>query len=206
MAGHARSARVSSDRRPASSSDRHRSTCCECCAPIWERIPETASRLRQRIEAVLDAARVKGWRTGENPARWKGHLAGESAAAEEGQAGPAPTCARLAGDGRVHGGSWQSARALRRKRSASSILTAARTGEVRGMRWREVDLDAKVWTVPGDRMKAGKTHRVPLSPAAMAVLAEVRPLMKHSGRSGVPERAARMSRCPTWRCRKWCAG
>ena len=56
------------------------------------------------------------------------------------------------------------------------ILTAARTGEVRGMRWREVDLDAKVWFVPGDRMKAGKLHRVPLSSAAVAVLAEVRPL------------------------------
>ncbi len=73
------------------------------------------------------------------------------------------------------------------------ILTAARTGEVRGMRWREVDLDAKVWTVPGDRMKAGKLHRVPLSPAALAVLEDVRPLMKPSddlvfpsGRRGKP--------------------
>jgi integrase len=61
------------------------------------------------------------------------------------------------------------------------ILTAARTGEVRGMRWWEVDLDAKVWSVPGDRMKAGKLHRVALSAAALAVLAEVRQLMKQSG-------------------------
>ena len=61
------------------------------------------------------------------------------------------------------------------------ILTAARTGEVRGMRWREVDLDAKVWAVPGDRMKAGRLHRVALSPAALAALAEVRPVMKRSG-------------------------
>ena len=59
-----------------------------------------------------------------------------------------------------------------------TILTAARTGEVRGMRWREVDLEAKVWVVPGVRMKAGVLHRVPLSPAAMAVLAALRPLMK----------------------------
>jgi len=61
-----------------------------------------------------------------------------------------------------------------------TILTAARTGEVRGMRWREVDLDAKLWTVPGDRMKAARMHRVPLSPAAHAVLVEVRPLMKRA--------------------------
>jgi integrase len=145
--------------------------------PIWERVPETASRVRQRIEAVLDAARVKGWRQGDNPARWKGHLAGEL---------PAP--------GKVKRIShrpalpWQqmapfmialcqrdgmAAKALR-----FTILTATRTGEVRGMRWREVDLNAKVWTIPGDRMKAGKLHRVPLSSAALAVLAEVQPLMK----------------------------
>src|SRR3954454_10713484 len=62
-----------------------------------------------------------------------------------------------------------------------AILTASRTGEVRGMRWREVDLDAKVWTVPGERMKAGRMHRVPLSPAALAVLAEVRPLIRGPG-------------------------
>jgi integrase len=144
--------------------------------PIWERIPETASRLRQRIEAVLDAARVKGWRTGENPARWKGHLAGEL---------PQPRKVKRV----LHRPAlaWQdigtfmaalterggiSAQALR-----FTILTAARTGEVRGMRWREVDLETKVWTVPGDRMKAARMHRVPLSPASLAVLAEVRPLM-----------------------------
>ena len=148
--------------------------------PIWERIPETASRVRQRIEAVLDAARVKGWRTGENPARWKGHLAGEL---------PQPRKVK-----RVHHRpalAWQDMgvfmAALGERDGIAAlalrfvILTAARTGEVRGMRWREVDLDAKVWTVPGDRMKAGKLHRVALSAAALAVLAEVRPLMKQSG-------------------------
>jgi integrase len=145
--------------------------------PIWERIPETASRLRQRMEAVLDAARVKGWRTGENPARWKGHLAGEL---------PQPRKVkrvrhRPALDWHDIGAFMAalderegiSARALR-----FVILTAARTGEVRGMRWREVDLAAKVWSVPGDRMKAAKLHRVPLSPAALTVLNEVRPLMR----------------------------
>ena len=144
--------------------------------PIWERVPETASRVRQRMEAVLDAARVKGWRTGDNPARWKGHLAGEL---------PPPAKVK-----RVRHRSalpWEQAGAFmatlsEREGMASlalrfAILTASRTGEVRGMRWREVDLDGKTWVVPGDRMKAGKTHRVPLSPAALAVLHEVRPLM-----------------------------
>jgi integrase len=148
--------------------------------PIWERVPETASRLRQRIEAVLDAARVKGWRTAENPARWKGHLAGEL---------PQPRKVK-----RVRHrpalvwqdmGAFMAELAERDGISAQAlrvvILTAARTGEVRGMRWREVDLNAKVWAVPGDRMKAGKLHRVALSPAALAVLAEVQPLMKQPG-------------------------
>ena len=148
--------------------------------PIWERIPETASRLRQRMEAVLDAARVKGWRTGENPARWKGHLAGEL---------PQPRKVKRV----LHRpalawqdmGAFMAALAERDGIATRAlrfvVLTAARTGEVRGMRWREVDLDAKVWAVPGDRMKAGKLHRVALSPAALAVLAEVRPLMKQAG-------------------------
>jgi len=147
--------------------------------PIWERIPETASRVRQRIEAVLDAARVKGWRTGENPARWKGHLAGElpqPRKVKRVRHRPAlawqDTCAFMAALAERDGISAQALRFV--------ILTAARTGEARGMRWREVDLDAKVWVVPGDRMKAGKLHRVPLSPAALAILAEVRPLMKQS--------------------------
>ena len=127
--------------------------------PIWERIPETASRVRQRIEAVLDAARVKGWRTGENPARWKGHLAGElpqPRKVKRVRHRPALAWQEM--------GAFMAALAERDGISAQAlrfvILTAARTGEVRGMRWREVDLDAKVWVVPGDRMKAGKLHRV----------------------------------------------
>ncbi len=148
--------------------------------PIWERIPETASRVRQRIEAVLDAARVKGWRTGENPARWKGHLAGEL---------PQPRKVKRVRHRPALAwqdmGAFMAALAARDGLAAQAlrfvILTAARTGEVRGMRWREVDLDAKLWAVPGDRMKAGKLHRVALSPASLAVLAEVRPLMKQAG-------------------------
>jgi signal transduction histidine kinase len=113
--------------------------------PIWPIIPETASRLRQRIEAVLDLARVRGWRAGENPARWRGLLSEEL---------PPPRRVRRV----VHRPAlpWQQlpefwialsavegmgALALR-----FAILTAARTGEVRGMTWREVDLDAALWT------------------------------------------------------------
>jgi integrase len=160
--------------------------------PIWERIPETASRVRQRIEAVLDAARVKGWRTGENPARWKGHLAGElpqPRKVKRVRHRPALAWQEMGG--------FLMALATREGIAAQAlrfaILTAARTGEVRGMRWREVDLAAKVWSVPGDRMKAGKLHRVALSPAALAVLAHVQPLMRRAddlvfagGRSGKP--------------------
>jgi integrase len=145
--------------------------------PIWERIPETASRVRQRIEAVLDAARVKGWRDGENPARWKGHLAGELP--PPGKVKRVQHRAALPWD---RTDAFMVALAERDGIAPLAlrfvILTAARTGEVRGMRWREVDLDGKVWVVPGDRMKAAKTHRVPMSPAALAVLAEVRPLMR----------------------------
>ncbi len=145
--------------------------------PIWETIPETASRLRQRVEAVLDSARVQGWRTGENPARWKGHLAGALPApsrVKRVQHRPALPWQQI--------GAFMAALAERDGMSALAlrfvILTAARTGEVRGMRWREVDLDAKVWVVPGERMKASKTHRVPLSPAALGVLHGVLPLRR----------------------------
>jgi integrase len=160
--------------------------------PIWQRVPETASRVRQRIEAVLDAASVKGWRTGDNPARWKGHLAGEL---------PPPRKVKRV----VHRpalpwqqmGAFMTALAEREGMAARAlrftILTAARTGEVRGMRWREVDMDNKVWTVPADRMKAARMHRVSLSFAAIDVLGEVLPLMRSSSdlvfpgsRSGSP--------------------
>jgi integrase len=145
--------------------------------PIWQRIPQTASRLRQRIEAVLDAARVRGWRAGENPARWKGHLSGEL---------PPPGKVKRV---RHHPAlSWQETGAflgaLTERQGAAmqalrfAILTAARVGEVRGARWKEMDLEAKLWVVPADRMKASRMHRVPLSLSALAVLAEVMPLMK----------------------------
>jgi integrase len=143
--------------------------------PIWSRIPETASRVRQRIEAVLDAARAKGWRAGENPARWKGHLAellapprkiqpGKHFPALPWQAVPAFMAALRTRPG-------VAARALE-----FLILTAARTGEVRGTRWSEIDFTTKVWTVPRERTKAGRQHRVPLSLGALDVLERMRSL------------------------------
>jgi integrase len=146
-------------------------------APIWAKKPETASRLRGRIEAVLDYAKASGWRDGENPARWRGHIAnllptrGKVARVEHHAALPW-----------AESGAFMAALRLRDATAARAlefaILTAARTGEVLGARWREIDRVGKVWTLPGARMKAGREHRVPLSKAAVAVLddmAKLRP-------------------------------
>jgi integrase len=150
--------------------------------PIWTTKPETASRVRGRIESVLDYATTHGWRTGENPARWKGHLdnvlpaRGKVAKVQHHAALPwreiGAFMAELAGQSGV------SALALR-----FAILTAARTGEVIGARWSEIDLKEATWTVPEDRMKAGREHRVPLAEAALAVLREAARLRE----SGAPD-------------------
>jgi integrase len=136
--------------------------------PIWTTKAETASRVRGRIEKVLDAAKAKGFRQGENPARWRGHLdhllpkrlkltRGHHAAL------PYEEASSFIGE-------------LRRMDSLAAqalevcILTAARSGEILGMRWEEVDLGKKLWTVPAHRMKAGREHRVPLSGRAISIL------------------------------------
>ena len=146
--------------------------------PIWTRKPETASRLRGRIEAVLDHARAREWREGENPARWRGHLS-ETLLARS-KIAPVRHHAALA---------WKDVGSflveLRKQRGVAAlalefaILTAARSGEVRGAKWDEVDLVDKVWIVPAARMKAGKEHRVPLSDAAVSVLKRVHVDHKH---------------------------
>jgi integrase len=137
--------------------------------PIWDTKTETAKRLRGRIEAILDWATVSQLREGENPARWRGHLD---------QLLPKPT--RIAPVKNFGALPWKEIpefmRALRTREGTSAralefaILTAARSGEVRGAAWSEIDLPSRLWTVPAERMKAGVEHRVPLSPAAMAVL------------------------------------
>jgi integrase len=137
--------------------------------PIWKTKTETAVRLRGRLESILDWATVRGYRSGLNPARWKGHLSvmlpapGKVANAEHHAALP---YAEMPGFmARLRAIDGESAQALQ-----FAILTAARSGEVRGATWREVDFDAKAWTVPAERMKAKKPHRVPLSHAALQLL------------------------------------
>jgi integrase len=141
--------------------------------PIWNEKPETANRLRGRLEMVLDYARVIGQRTGENPARWRGHLdnllPARQAVAKtvHHPALPYRELPAFLTDLRKREGT--AARALE-----FAILTAARTGEVIGSTWSEIDLEACLWTIPGERMKAGREHRVPLSGAALAILRAVK--------------------------------
>jgi integrase len=137
--------------------------------PIWSTKPETASRVRGRIESILDWATVRGHRQGENPARWRGHLESllprktKVRSVEHHAALPYADIAAFLIELREQEG--VAARALE-----FAILAAARTGEVLGARWDEVDMNNRLWTVPGARMKAGKEHRVPLSDAALAIL------------------------------------
>ena len=189
--------------------------------PIWEIKTETASRVRGRIESVLDWAKVRGYRTGPNPAQWKGHLdhvlpaPGKVQKPEHHRALPIDEMPSFMEQLRKVDG--QGARALE-----YAILTAARSGEVRGAAWAEIDLGAKVWVIPGSRMKAGKEHRVPLSEAALAVVlkaprmagcdfvfpssrngplsdATLSATMKRMGVDAVPHGVARSS------FRDWCA-
>lgn len=137
--------------------------------PIWNVKPETASRVRGRIESVLDWATARKYRAGDNPARWRGHLDHLLPARKDiakVRHHPALPYAEAGSFMRqVEALEGVSPRALE-----FAILTAARTGEVVGARWPEIDLEAKMWTIPGERMKAGKEHRVPLSDRAVEIL------------------------------------
>lgn len=155
---------------------------------FWTARPETASRVRRRIEWVLDWATVRGYRTGENPARWKGHLdqvlpaRAELAQTEHHAALAYAEIAVFMNELACREG--MGARALE-----FAILTAARTGEIIGARWGEIDLAAKTWTVPKDRMKAGRKHRVPLSDAAVGLLERLPRESEYvfpGGRAGAP--------------------
>lgn len=137
--------------------------------PIWRTKTETASRLRGRIESVLDWAKVRGFRSGENPARWRGHLdktlpkRTKVAMVQHHPALPFPEAGEFVKELRAQVGT--AARALE-----LIILTATRTSEALGARWDEIDTAAAVWSIPAERMKAKKPHRVPLSPATIALL------------------------------------
>lgn len=146
--------------------------------PIWATKPETASRVRGRIEAVLDYAKVQKWRSGDNPARWKGtldHLLPARNKVRRVEHHDAmPYAAVPAFMTALAGQEGVAARALR-----FAILTAARTGEVIGARWPETDSDGAVWTVPAGRMKAGREHRAPLSAPALDILRDMPRVSDH---------------------------
>jgi integrase len=149
--------------------------------PLWERVPETASRVRGRIEAVLGWATVHHYRAGDNPARWRQHL--EHALPSRSEIVKIEHHAAL-----PYAQAVSFMAALRKDTSVAAralefiTLTAARLGEATGATWGEIDLGARTWTIPAERMKAGKKqnmkprreHRVPLSGAAIAVLKAMR--------------------------------
>ncbi|MHA7833478.1 MAG: tyrosine-type recombinase/integrase [Algiphilus sp.] len=136
---------------------------------IWREKPETATRVRQRVEAVLDFAAARGLRKGDNPARWRGHLerllpnATKVKRVKHHPALPHAEVGRFVAELRAMDGVATLAFEF-------AILTAARTGEVVAARWSEIDTEAAVWTIPAERMKAGKEHRVPLTPRALEIL------------------------------------
>jgi integrase len=144
--------------------------------PIWKTRPETASRLRGRIERILDWAKVRGYRTGENPARWRGHL--DKVFPARSKVSPVVHHDAVAIDdlpatyASLCKSSGMAALALR-----LAILTAARAGEATGATWAEIDLQERVWTIPASRMKAGREHRVPLSAEAVEILTARREAM-----------------------------
>jgi integrase len=140
--------------------------------PIWQDKTETASRVRGRIESVLDWATVRGYGTGENPARWKGHLA-EVLPARGRIAKPEHHPALPYADIGAFLVKLRERDALAAKALEFTVLTAARTGEVIGARWDELNLAEKVWTIPAGRMKGGRAHRVPLAGRALEILAEL---------------------------------
>jgi integrase len=136
--------------------------------PMWQARPETANRLRGRCERVWDLAKARGHCSGENPFRWRGHLdklLPKRARLTRGHHKAMPFADVPAFVGRLRAMQGVASQALE-----FAILTAARSGEVLGARWDEIDLQGKQWTVPVERMKGGREHRVPLSDRAMAIL------------------------------------
>jgi integrase len=143
----------------------------EIIEPIWKQKPETASRVRGRIETVLDAAKARGYRDGENPARWRGHIAQILPARSKLSRGHHN--AMPYADVAAFISSLSAKQAVAALALEFTILTAARTSEVTGMTWAEVDLSKAVWTIPAKRMKAGREHRIPLSGRAVEILKAV---------------------------------
>ncbi|MEW9838457.1 tyrosine-type recombinase/integrase [Mesorhizobium sp. ZMM04-4] len=139
-----------------------------CLSPIWKTKAETAARLRGRLERVLDYARVRGWRSGENPARWRGHLKSILPTRQPLDRGHHAAMPYQRVPAFV--ASLPDRQAVASRALEFLILTASRSAEVLGARWDEIDLNECLWTVPATRMKAGKVHRVPLSAKSMELL------------------------------------
>ena len=148
--------------------------------PIWREKTETAARVRMRIERILDWAAVHGYREGENPARWKGHLEhilpaqGKIAPVEHHDALPHAEVPAFIAELQGRNGSAGAFEFL--------ILTAARTGEVLGATWDEFDCETRIWTIPAVRMKAAREHRVPLADRAIEILKD----QPHTGKQPFP--------------------
>jgi integrase len=141
--------------------------------PLWREKAETASRLRSRIEIVLDWATVRGYRAGDNPARWRGHLdklLPKRSSVKQVEHHPALPLKALS----TFVTELQTQEGIAPRALEFLILTAARTGEVIGARWNEFDLAERVWIIPASRMKAKREHRVPLSPRAIEILETMR--------------------------------
>lgn len=141
-------------------------------APVWKRAAKTGRALREKLEGVLDYATVHGWRAGDNPARWKGHLEHLLAKHDktlEGHHAALPYKDAPDFYGKLVAMDGVAARALE-----FTILTAARSGECRGAAWDEVSLEDRIWTIPGKRMKEGTEHVVPLCDRALAILEEMK--------------------------------
>jgi integrase len=141
--------------------------------PLWARAPETASRLRGRIEAVLDAARARGHiaRNEANPARWRGHL--DKLLPKRPKLTRGHHAAMPYPDVPAFVVTLRERPAIAAKALELCILTATRSGEVLAARWDEIDFEAKVWTVPAERTKAARPHTVPLSERVIAILREM---------------------------------
>ncbi len=136
--------------------------------PLWLTRAETAARLRSRIEIILDAARASGHRTGENPARWRGHL--DKLLPKREKLSRGHHKAMPFDDVPAFVKTVRSMEGLAPVALEFAILTAARTGEVLGAKWAEIDVEKRLWTVPAGRMKSGIEHRVPLSDRAMEIV------------------------------------
>lgn len=143
----------------------------ECLTPIWQEKPETASRVRGRIERVLNAAKAEGLRKGENPAAWRGHL--DATLPKPKKLSRGHHAALAYADMPAFMAELRNRPALAALALELVILTVTRTSEVLNAEWSEFDLDAGLWTIPAERMKARKEHRVPLSNRALAIVKEL---------------------------------